>query len=61
MEYYAILRGASIWVVTYFVQGWTYGLDGILLKATRIDGIQNFDENVCNYIILIPVSTIILM
>ncbi|XP_008443631.2 choline monooxygenase, chloroplastic isoform X1 [Cucumis melo] len=25
--------------------GWTYGLDGILLKATRINGIQNFNEN----------------
>ncbi|PSS36381.1 Choline monooxygenase [Actinidia chinensis var. chinensis] len=24
--------------------GWTYGLDGALLKATRITGIQNFDE-----------------
>ncbi|KAF6161747.1 hypothetical protein GIB67_013824 [Kingdonia uniflora] len=25
--------------------GWTYGLDGLLLKATRISGIQNFDVN----------------
>ncbi|XP_022135574.1 choline monooxygenase, chloroplastic isoform X2 [Momordica charantia] len=25
--------------------GWTYGLDGVLLKATRIKGIQNFDVN----------------
>ncbi|XXG58118.1 hypothetical protein AAC387_Pa04g0508 [Persea americana] len=25
--------------------GWTYGLDGALLKATRIGGIQNFDVN----------------
>ncbi|XP_028946979.2 choline monooxygenase, chloroplastic isoform X1 [Malus domestica] len=25
--------------------GWTYGLDGALLKATRITGIQNFNEN----------------
>lgn len=25
--------------------GWTYGLDGALLKATRITGIQNFDVN----------------
>lgn len=31
------------------MQGWTYGLDGGLLKATRINGIQNFDVNVCNY------------
>ncbi|KAK1611860.1 hypothetical protein QYE76_035533 [Lolium multiflorum] len=25
--------------------GWTYGLDGILLKATRISGIKNFNKN----------------
>ncbi|KAL5769136.1 hypothetical protein ACOSQ2_015919 [Xanthoceras sorbifolium] len=25
--------------------GWTYGLDGALLKATRITGIHNFDVN----------------
>ncbi|VVA22231.1 PREDICTED: choline monooxygenase [Prunus dulcis] len=25
--------------------GWTYGLDGSLLKATRITGIQNFNEH----------------
>ncbi|XP_077222239.1 choline monooxygenase, putative (CMO-like) isoform X2 [Tasmannia lanceolata] len=25
--------------------GWTYGLDGVLLKATRIAGIQNFETN----------------
>lgn len=25
--------------------GWTYGLDGALLKATRITGIKNFDVN----------------
>lgn len=27
------------------LQGWTYGLDGKLLKATRITGIQNFNVN----------------
>ncbi|KAM3213401.1 hypothetical protein ACQJBY_066023 [Aegilops geniculata] len=26
--------------------GWTYGLDGTLLKATRISGIKNFNKNV---------------
>ncbi|XP_020112075.1 choline monooxygenase, chloroplastic-like isoform X3 [Ananas comosus] len=26
--------------------GWTYGLDGVLLKATRISGIKNFNKNV---------------
>ncbi|CAL5040294.1 unnamed protein product [Urochloa decumbens] len=25
--------------------GWTYGLDGTLLKATRISGIKNFNKN----------------
>ncbi|KAG8074761.1 hypothetical protein GUJ93_ZPchr0006g44611 [Zizania palustris] len=25
--------------------GWTYGLDGVLLKATRISGIKNFNKN----------------
>ncbi|KAI4962731.1 hypothetical protein ZWY2020_025861 [Hordeum vulgare] len=25
--------------------GWTYGLDGTLLKATRISGIRNFNKN----------------
>ncbi|KQK17361.1 choline monooxygenase, chloroplastic isoform X2 [Brachypodium distachyon] len=25
--------------------GWTYGLDGALLKATRISGIKNFNKN----------------
>ncbi|XP_038880722.1 choline monooxygenase, chloroplastic [Benincasa hispida] len=36
--------------------GWTYGLDGVLLKATRINGIQNFDEN--NFgLIPLPVAT----
>lgn len=30
------------------LQGWTYRLDGALLKATRITGIQNFNVNVCN-------------
>lgn len=34
------------------LQGWTYGLDGALLKATRITGIQNFNEHVCCNIIL---------
>lgn len=29
-----------------FAQGWTYGLDGKLLKATRITGIKNFNINV---------------
>ncbi|KAK1275701.1 hypothetical protein QJS04_geneDACA004079 [Acorus gramineus] len=29
-----------------FHNGWTYGLDGLLLKATRITGIQNFNMNV---------------
>lgn len=29
------------------VQGWTYGLDGALLKATRLTGIQKFEVNVC--------------
>ncbi|OEL37452.1 Choline monooxygenase, chloroplastic [Dichanthelium oligosanthes] len=28
------------------LQGWTYGLDGTLLKATRISGIKNFNKNV---------------
>ncbi|XP_017254908.1 choline monooxygenase, chloroplastic isoform X2 [Daucus carota subsp. sativus] len=28
--------------------GWTYGLDGTLLKATRITGIQNFNVKVCS-------------
>ncbi|EMS46986.1 Choline monooxygenase, chloroplastic [Triticum urartu] len=28
------------------VKGWTYGLDGTLLKATRISGIKNFNKNV---------------
>ncbi|KAM3213396.1 hypothetical protein ACQJBY_066023 [Aegilops geniculata] len=26
-------------------EGWTYGLDGTLLKATRISGIKNFNKN----------------
>lgn len=30
-----------------FLQAWTYGLDGKLLKATRITGIQNFNVKVC--------------
>ena len=30
-----------------FLQAWTYGLDGQLLKATRITGIQNFNVKVC--------------
>ncbi|CAK9327912.1 unnamed protein product [Citrullus colocynthis] len=36
--------------------GWTYGLDGILLKATRINGIENFDVNDFGLIPL-PVAT----
>lgn len=34
-------------------QGWTYGLDGVLLKATRITGIKNFNKDVCRVIALI--------
>lgn len=30
------------------LQGWTYGLDGALLKATRITGIQYFNKHVCS-------------
>ncbi|KAI4970791.1 hypothetical protein ZWY2020_001705 [Hordeum vulgare] len=29
--------------------GWTYGLDGTLLKATRISGIRNFNKNVATW------------
>ncbi|XP_022987330.1 choline monooxygenase, chloroplastic isoform X2 [Cucurbita maxima] len=36
--------------------GWTYGLDGGLLKATRINGIQNFDVNDFGLVPL-PVAT----
>ncbi|XP_020098637.1 putative proline--tRNA ligase C19C7.06 isoform X3 [Ananas comosus] len=28
------------------LQGWTYGLDGVLLKATRISGIKLFNKNI---------------
>ncbi|KAL6185306.1 hypothetical protein ACLB2K_041440 [Fragaria x ananassa] len=31
--------------VEFDLQGWTYGLDGALLKATRITGIQNFNKH----------------
>ncbi|KAJ4845750.1 hypothetical protein Tsubulata_032863 [Turnera subulata] len=34
---------SSCFVCPY--HGWTYGLDGALLRATRIAGIQNFDVN----------------
>lgn len=33
--------------IQYFLQGWTYGLNGALRKATRISGIQDFIVNVC--------------
>lgn len=59
-----ILRGASICIeqpCSVLWQGWTYGLDGVLLKATRINGIENFDVNVCNYIIVISVCISISM
>ncbi|TVU07759.1 hypothetical protein EJB05_41128, partial [Eragrostis curvula] len=36
--------------------GWTYGLDGALLKATRISGIKNFNKNDFS---LIPVKAAI--
>ncbi|KAI3929193.1 hypothetical protein MKX01_006429 [Papaver californicum] len=29
--------------------GWSYGLDGVLLKATRISGIQDFNVNELGY------------
>lgn len=31
-----------------FLQGWTYGLNGVLLKANRISGMQDFNVNVCS-------------
>lgn len=33
--------------VQLFVQGWTYGLNGALLKANRISGMRDFNVKVC--------------
>lgn len=37
--------------VLWFLQGWTYGFNGALLKATRISGMRNFNVNVCRYVL----------
>jgi hypothetical protein len=42
--------------VQYFLQAWTYGLDGQLVKATRITGIQNFNVNVCCEIPIVAIT-----
>jgi hypothetical protein len=41
-----------------FLQGWTYGLNGNLVKATRISGMRDFNGNVCISILCYVAYTI---
>lgn len=45
---YSTVGGQSwVWKWHLSLQGWTYGFNGALIKATRIKGIKNFNVNVC--------------
>lgn len=54
--YYLLLRCQPVYAldiiqIQYFLQGWTYSLNGELRKATRISGIEDFSINVFHQVL----------